>query len=83
MNRDDVLQFARRDWSALAESKSRFWHDLKSRRSAGEVLAIADQLRQQARQLRPDWPTLDARLNDLAVHLRVAEALRAVSRRPR
>ena len=78
-----MLQFARRDWSALAESKTRFWHDLKSRRSAGDVLELADQLRQQARRLRPDWPTLDARRDDLAVHLRVAKALRAVALWPR
>ncbi len=83
MTRDDVLQFARRDRSAVAESKTRFWHDLKSHRTAAEVMAIADQLRRQARQLRPDWPTVEARVDDLAVHQRVAEALRSVAPRPR
>jgi len=34
-------------------------------------------------RLRPDWPTLEARRDDLAVHLRVAEALRAVEVRTR
>lgn len=83
MKRDDVLQFVRRDWSAVAAAKTRFWHDLKSRRSAAEVLGLADQLRQEVRRLRPAWPALEERLDDVAVHQRVAEALRAVTRRSR
>lgn len=82
MNRDDIVQFVRRDWSLVARWKARFWFDLKARPSAAEVLSIADQLRQQAQLLRPHWPTPDERLDDLAVHHRVAEALRAVNRRP-
>lgn len=83
MNRDDVAQFARRDWSAVAESKARFWRGLKARRSAAEVLAIVDRLRQHAQRTRPGWPTIEERLDGLALHQRVAEALRAVARRPR
>lgn len=83
MTSDDILQFVRRDWSAVARSKTRFWHDLKSTRSAAEVLSLADELRREAKRLRPAWPPLDERLADLAVHQRVAEALRAVARGPR
>ncbi len=83
MDRDAVLQFIRRDWSAVAEAKTRFWHGQKAHRSAADVLLVADQLRQHARRLKPDWPTPEERLADLAVHQRVAEALRAVARRPR
>lgn len=83
MTRDEILQFVRRDWSAVSRSKTRFWRDLKSNRSAAEVLALADQLRHETQRLRPSWPPLTERLADLAVHQRVAEALRAVARGPR
>lgn len=82
MDRDSVRQFAGRDWSALASSKTRFWHALKTHRSAADVLALADQMRRHAQQLRPDWPTREQRLSDLLVHQRVGEALRAVDCRP-
>jgi len=83
VDREALRQFVRRDWSAVATSKARFWHDLKARRSAAEVLAVADQMRTHAQRLRPDWPTRQHRLDDLLVHQRVGEALRAVAGRPR
>lgn len=83
MDRDDLREFARRDWSAVATSKARFWHELKASRSAVEVLRVTDRMRTHAQRLRPDWPTRQERLDDLAVHQRVGEALRAVACRPR
>ena len=76
---DDVRAFARRDWSAVAESKAGFWADRKRTMTAGEALAIAEALRIHVRALRPDWPDPRSRDEDLAVHARVAEALRAVA----
>lgn len=81
MDRDAVQQFVRRDWSAVATSKTRSWHRLKARRPA-DVLSVADRLRAHAQQIRPGWPTRQQRLDDLLVHQRVGEALRVVSRRP-
>ena len=43
-----------------------------------EVLALGDQLRLYVKALRPDWPGQSDADDDLAVHARVAEALRAV-----
>jgi hypothetical protein len=83
VDRESLRQFVRRDWPAVAKSKARFWHDLKARRSAAEVLAVADLMRTHARRLRPDWPTPQHRLDDLLVHQRVGEALRAVVCRSR
>lgn len=83
MDRDSLRQFVRRDWPAVAASKARFWRALKARRSAAEVFAVADQLRTHAQQLRPGWPTRQHRLDDLLIHQRVGEALRAVVCRPR
>jgi len=83
MDRDSVREFLHRDWAAVSASKTRSWHALKARRSAGQLLGTADQMRVYARQVRPDWPTRQDRLDDLLVHQRVGEALRAVVCRPR
>lgn len=83
MDRDALHEFLRRDWSAVAASKTRSWHALKAHRSVVEVLAVADQMRVHAQRLRPDWPTRQHRLDDLLVHQRVGEALRAVVCRTR
>lgn len=83
MDRDALRQFARRDWSAVAASKTRHWRALKTGRSAAEVLGIADRMRIHAQQIRPDWPTPQQRIDDVRVHQRVGEALRAVADRPR
>lgn len=83
MDPEAVRRFVHRDWSAVAASKTRSWHALKTRQSAAEVLRIADQLRTHAQRLRPDWPTRQDRLDDLLIHQRVGEALRAVVCRSR
>ncbi len=83
MDRDALREFARRDWKAVHASKSRYWQELKGRLSAAEILALADRLRVHTQRLRPDWPTQRDSLDDLLVHQRVGEALRAVTRRPR
>ncbi|MEZ5289405.1 MAG: hypothetical protein R2712_32305, partial [Vicinamibacterales bacterium] len=82
-DRSSVRQFVSRDWSAVAASKDRGWRALKSGRSAADVLSVADQLRKHAQRLRPDWPSRQERLDDLLIHQRVGEALRAVACRPR
>lgn len=79
MDADDIRAFARRDWSAVAESKAGFWAERKRAMTPDEALAVAEGLRQHARALRPDWPDIRERDADLALHTRVAEALRAVS----
>lgn len=81
MNRQDILAFVQRDWALLAEAKTRSWIERKRNLSPEQVLNLADQLRQHARAVRPDWPSQAERDEDLAVHVRVSEALRAVSSR--
>jgi hypothetical protein len=83
VNRDDIRQFAQRDWSRIAAAKDAFWRGRKRGRPAAEILAAGEALRRHARAVRPDWPTVSDRAADLAAHHRVAEALRAVHRRPR
>jgi hypothetical protein len=79
VNDEDIRAFARRDWAAVAEAKARFWADRKRTMTPDEALATAEMLRQHARLLKPGWPDLRERDEDLAVHARVSEALRAVS----
>jgi hypothetical protein len=67
----------------VARSKTSHWHDLKSRRTTADLLGVAVGLRRATKRLLPGWPSLDERLDDVAVHQRVAEVLRAVVGRPR
>ena len=83
MDRNALRQFARRDWSAVATSKTRHWRTLKTDRSTADVLALADRMRMYTQQIRPEWPTPQERLEDVRVHQRVGEALRAVAGWPR
>jgi hypothetical protein len=83
VERSDILAYVHRDWQRLADAKMAFWLDRKHDLGPDDILAIGDQLRQHARAVRPDWPSEAERAADLAVHLRVTEALRAVSSRPR
>ena len=81
MTADDIRAFALRDWAALADAKASFWAARKHTMTPDEALATAEMLRQHARTLKPDWPNTRERDDDLAVHVRVSEALRAVSAR--
>lgn len=84
MDRDEIRAFADRDWPALEEEKARFWAERKRGMTAAEALAAGEALRRHARRVKPTWPDAADRAEDLAAHLRVAEALCAVSRhRPR
>jgi hypothetical protein len=79
MRRQDIAAFARRDWAAVADAKSRYWARRKRTMDADQALAVGETLRQHARSLKPDWPDADERAADLSLHVRVSEALRAVS----
>lgn len=81
MRREDILAFVNRDWAALAEAKARSWAQRKNVMTAEEALAVAEGLRRHARALRPEWPDEVERAADVAVHVRISEALGAVSRR--
>jgi hypothetical protein len=79
MKREDIRAFAGRDWAAIADAKATFWAERKRSMTAAEALATAEMLRQHARQMKPGWPDADERAADMALHVKVSEALRAVS----
>lgn len=78
MKREDIRAFAGRDWAAIAEAKAAFWAERKRSMTASEALATAEMLRQHALLVKPGWPDAEERAADLAMHVRVSAALRAV-----
>jgi len=78
MRREDIRTFAKRDWAAIADAKARFWAERKRSMTAAEALTIAEMLRRHTRQVKPGWPDADERAADMALHVRISEALRAV-----
>jgi hypothetical protein len=80
MNPEDLRAFARRDWTAIAKSKARFWIEAKRRMDGAEALSIGEVLRRQVLAARPDWPSPSERAEDLSTHARVSAALSRVSR---
>ena len=76
VTRDNIREFVNRDWARLAAAKALAWQAGK-RTPAGD-LHLADQLRRYVLTVRPDWPGLDDRTDDLQSHIRVSEALGAV-----
>jgi hypothetical protein len=80
MNRDHIRAFESRDWTALEDEKTRFWIEQKRGMTAAEALAAGEALRRYARCVKPGWPDPAEQDADLAVHVRVTEALGAVSR---
>lgn len=78
MRREDLIEFARRDWQSVAEAKDRFWVDQKRRMTPAEALHLADDLRLAVIRQRSDWPSDEERAADLATHARVSESLQRV-----
>jgi hypothetical protein len=80
MRREDLIEFARRDWQSIAAMKERFWVDQKHRMTPAEALHFADDLRAAIRSRRSDWPSEEERQSDLATHARVSESLQKYRR---
>lgn len=84
MDQPSLLNFARRDWEALADSKAIHWALVKKAEGPLAAVFAGEELRRQARALRPNWPTRKDRRGDLETHARVAVQLRSVATlRPR
>jgi hypothetical protein len=78
MRREDIRTFATRDWAAIGDAKARFWAERNRSMTVAEALATAEMLRQHTSQVKPSWPDADERAADMALHIRISEALRAV-----
>ena len=78
IGRQDLVDFAQRDWAAVAEIKSEQWLDRKRRFGGADAFRIADDLRHHVAMTRPDWPDAAERSEDIASHVAVADSLRRV-----
>ncbi len=65
-----------RPWAAIERAKRRFWAEAK--RTPGERVAVAEALREHARELHPMWPTNEDRAEDLAHHIELRRRLGAI-----
>ena len=72
-----LRSFLDRDWAAVRDAKDAYWTEVTRVRGPLEALRIADELRREARQLRPGWPTAEDRAADLEAHIRLSERLRS------
>jgi len=78
IRQQDLIDFAQRDWSAIADAKADHWRERKRRFGAAEAFRLADDLREHVARARPDWPDEAERSADLASHVAVGESLRRV-----
>jgi hypothetical protein len=81
VSRDDLVRFARRDWTAIARAKERHWLRWKRTMTTADLWRLSDDLLRHA-GARREWSLAD-RLADISVHQRVGQALRAVTRAAR
>jgi hypothetical protein len=71
-----IREFVARDWKAVRDSKDRYWSERIARLGAAEGFRIAEELRRQAREHHPGWPSDEHRTADLRCHIRLADLLR-------
>jgi hypothetical protein len=83
VKREDLEAFVGRDRASVAATKAAHWRERKTGQDAAQILADGDALRRHAEAMRPGWPSAGDRAEDIAVHRRVAEVLRAVTKRAR
>jgi hypothetical protein len=78
VRRQDLIDFAQRDWAAVAELKADHWLERKRRFGRDEAFRVAAELRRAVAMTRPEWPDEAERAADIASHAAVAESFRRV-----
>ncbi len=76
MKRDDLIAYARRDWSVLSDVKREFQRVRRATLGGAVNFGIVDGLRAQVHAQRPDYPTEADRRADLEAHILLADRLR-------
>ncbi len=56
MNRSDLEAFLGRDWDRVSRIDDDHWIEQKRRLGPAAGIRIAEELREQVRAIRPDWP---------------------------
>lgn len=83
VTREDLIQFARRDWAAVARAKDLHWLRRRAALPESDLWRRSDDLLRHARTASRVGPSRSEPFADWHVHHRVGLALRAVSRATR
>ena len=75
VNADDVRRFAQRDWAMAATSKADYWAQQHQQHGAIPARRAATALLEHMRVVRPDYPSVTHRDEDLATHRRLRQCL--------
>jgi hypothetical protein len=73
-----IREFMSRDWDAVRRHKDRYWAARIARLGPLEGYRASDDLRQQALERDPTWPSESQRREDLAAHRRLSDLLSRV-----
>ena len=75
MESGDARAYVNRGWSAAEALDQEHWAREFARRGPGATRGASEALWAHMRLLRPDWPSNDERLDDLAHHLALKRAI--------
>ncbi len=79
MNRNEIREFANRNWKQLSKFDRSHWAN-EYRRSGSAAIQKASQiLWQHMKSIRPDWPDAVERSNDLDNHIELKKLLDQVA----
>ena len=70
---ESLRAFAERPWEEIERLKRHHW--ATSDMNPAELLGVAEELRQYAVAVRPEWPDRRERSSDLDAHVRLAQLL--------
>ena len=79
MDPEAIRSFARRDWAALAHSKTSYWAGRYRDEGSGPAWTAANDLLFDMRRARPDYPSRAERDRDLTAHLRLRQRMDRVA----
>jgi len=80
VERDDLRQFAQRDWSSMAAAKARYWVDQYRMHGAHPARRASLMLLEHARHVQAGFPSVADRATDLSNHVKLAERLNRAAR---
>lgn len=80
MDLTGIRAHVNRDWAAVRALKEKGWIERLEAGDPAEGLHVVDRLYEDAKALRPDWPTDEDRRDDYLSHVRLSELLSRAAR---
>ena len=69
MNRNEIREFANRDWKQLSKFDRSHWAKEYRRSGSATIQKVSQILWQHMKHIRPEWPNEQERSNDLENHI--------------